>query len=79
MSLGEIQHFQTHLQMWHDIKQRQDFVSITPMCCTKSVINLDWKGPLESPGPTSNLKQDQLYHIVQGNYKGAFQTKEESA
>lgn len=36
------------------------------MCCIKSVTNLDWKGPLESPGPTSSLKQGQLYHIIQG-------------
>lgn len=48
MDLGEIRHFQTHLQMWRNIKQRQDFVSITSICCIKSVTNLDWKGPLES-------------------------------
>lgn len=56
MCLGEIRPFQTHLLMWYNIKQRQDFIFITSMCCIKSVINLDCKGPLESPGSSSSLK-----------------------
>jgi len=50
--------------MWHSIKQRQEFVSITLLCCIKSVTNLDWKGPPESPGPTSSLKWGQLNYII---------------
>lgn len=63
--LGEIQPFQTHLNVAYFI-QKTDFVSVISMHCMKSWTNFNWKGNLESPALSPSLKQSKLCHVAQG-------------